>query len=321
MGKIVSTYQQLIADRNYLDFSGIQTEAYWLMKQHPDVLKDIRDRIQYLMIDEYQDTNYIQEQIVFLLAGEKQNICVVGDDDQGLYRFRGATIRNILEFPGKFPEGTCKIIKLAVNYRSNSDIVDFYNAWMKTTEFDKKHSFDWGKYRYDKRIIPHKTSTIKSKAVIRIAFDEGEEAWMAKNLDFINMLKESGKLKDLNQIAFLFRSVKNEKVTRLANYLEEHGINVYSPRSDMFFDRYEIKLFLGCLLLCFSDFTYNIQDRNFKFVDEPLCQYYEGCLTLTEEFLETEDGEPLAEMLGEISDYHSFMEKNTDYDERPSSNR
>lgn len=313
MGKIVSTYQQLIADRNYLDFSGIQTEAYWLMKQHPDVLKDIRDRIKYLMIDEYQDTNYIQEQIVFLLAGEKQNICVVGDDDQGLYRFRGATIRNILEFPGKFPEGTCKIIKLAVNYRSNSDIVDFYNAWMKTTEFDKKHSFDWSKYRYDKRIIPHKTSTIKSKAVIRIASDEGEEAWMAKNLDFINMLKESGKLKDLNQIAFLFRSVKNEKVTRLANYLEEHGINVYSPRSDMFFDRYEIKLFLGCLLLCFSDFTYNIQDRNFKFVDEPLCQYYEGCLTLTEEFLETEDGEPLAEMLGEISDYHSFMEKNTDY--------
>jgi DNA helicase-2/ATP-dependent DNA helicase PcrA len=108
MGNIVSTYQQLLADRNYLDFSGIQTEAYWLLKQHPEVLDEIREKIQYLMIDEYQDTNYIQEQLVFLLAGDKKNICVVGDDDQGLYRFRGATIRNILEFPSKFPScGYC----------------------------------------------------------------------------------------------------------------------------------------------------------------------------------------------------------------------
>ena len=313
MGNILAAYQKLLADRNYLDFSGIQTEAYWLMKQHPEVLQEIRDKIQYLMIDEYQDTNFIQEQIAFLLAGEKQNICVVGDDDQGLYRFRGATIRNILEFPGQFPDGVCKIVKLIVNYRSNSDIVDFYNEWMNTTAFDKKHSFEWDKYRYDKRIIPNEYSTLKSRSVIRIASDESEEAWMERNLEFIYMLKDSGKLKDLNQIAFLFRSVKNEKVTRLANYLEEHGINVYSPRSDMFFERYEIKLFLGCLLLCFSEFTYNIQDRNFKYVDENLCQYYEGCLEITEQYLESADGEPLAEMLGEISDYLSFMEKNTDY--------
>ena len=77
------------------------------------------------MIDEYQDTNYIQEQIVFLLGGGHQNICVVGDDDQGLYRFRGATIRNILEFPSKFEKDACAVIPLVVNYRSNSDIVDF----------------------------------------------------------------------------------------------------------------------------------------------------------------------------------------------------
>lgn len=313
MGNIVATYQQLLADKNFLDFSGIQTEAYGLMKNHPEVLQEIREKIKYLMIDEYQDTNYIQEQIVFLLAGEEKNICVVGDDDQGLYRFRGATIRNILEFPSKFQDGACKIVKLIVNYRSNSDIVDFYNEWMKTTEFDKNHSFSWDKYRYDKSIVPHKVSSMSSPAVIRIASDEGEEAWMVQNLEFINMLKASGKLKDLNQIAFLFRSVKNEKVTRLASFFEENGINVYSPRSDMFFDRYEIKLFLGCLLLCFSEFTYNIQDRNFKYVDESLCRYYEDCLELTEQFLETKEGEPLAESLGEISDYHSFMEKNTDY--------
>lgn len=313
LGNIIKTYQQLLADRNYLDFSSIQTEAYWLMKQHPDILQKIREKIQYLMVDEYQDTNFIQEQIVFLLAGEKKNICVVGDDDQGLYRFRGATIRNILEFPEKFPAGACKIVQLVVNYRSNSDIVDFYNAWMKTTEFDKKHSFVWGRYRFDKRIVPHEKSHIKSPAVIRIASDEGDEAWMEQNLAFVNLLRDSGRIKDFNQIAFLFRSVKNEKVTRLAQYFEEHGVNVYSPRSDMFFSREEVKLFLGCLLLCFSEYTYNLQDRNFKYVDEPLCQYYEGCLETAEKYLETEAGEPLAEMLGEIADLHSFMEKNTDY--------
>ena len=86
------------------------------------------------MVDEYQDTNFIQEQLVFLLAGERKNICVVGDDDQGLYRFRGATIRNILEFPQKFANGECRIIPLVINYRSNSDIVDFYNEWMATTD-------------------------------------------------------------------------------------------------------------------------------------------------------------------------------------------
>jgi len=315
MGNIVSAYQQLLEDRNYLDFSGIQTEAYWMMKQHKEILGEIQDKIQYLMIDEYQDTNYIQEQIVFLLAGEKKNICVVGDDDQGLYRFRGATIRNILEFPGKFPESVCKIIKLTVNYRSNSDIVNFYNQWMQTSDFDTKHSFVWGKFRHDKIIVPHEKTKLHSPTVIRITSEEEKEneAWLHMNLEFINKLRKSGKLKDLNQIAFLFKSVKNEKVTKLANYLEEHGINVYSPRSDMFFERYEIKLLIGCLLLCFSEFTYNIQDRNFNYVDESLCQYYEGCLELTEQFLETGVGESLAEMLGEICDYHSFMEKNTDY--------
>ena len=67
------------------------------------------------MIDEYQDTNYIQELIVFLIAGHSNNICVVGDDDQGLYRFRGATIRNILEFPQKFKDGECSIVPLNIN--------------------------------------------------------------------------------------------------------------------------------------------------------------------------------------------------------------
>ena len=131
---------------------------------NPPILEMLRSKITHIMVDEYQDTNFIQEQIVFLLAGNQKNICVVGDDDQGLYRFRGATIRNILEFPQKFQPGECKIIPLVINYRSNSNIVDFYNRWMVTTE-GSKFKFDWGKFRYNKRIEPHEQSSLKSLAM------------------------------------------------------------------------------------------------------------------------------------------------------------
>lgn len=115
-------------------FSSIQTEAYKLLIEEPSILEEIQQKIKYVMVDEYQDTNYIQELLVFLIAGKNRNICVVGDDDQGLYRFRGATIRNILEFPGHFAEGECKQVKLVTNYRSERQIIDFYNKWMSTTD-------------------------------------------------------------------------------------------------------------------------------------------------------------------------------------------
>ncbi len=133
LGRVLSVYQEMLEEGNLIDFSTIQTECYKLLMQNKQILEELQDKLQYLMIDEYQDTNYIQEQIVFLLGAKHHNICVVGDDDQGLYRFRGATIRNILEFPHKFENEGCKIIPLVVNYRSNSDIVDFYNEWISTT--------------------------------------------------------------------------------------------------------------------------------------------------------------------------------------------
>ena len=96
---VVEKYQSMLSERNLLDFATIQIECYKLLKEQPDILQALQQKLRYIMIDEYQDTNYIQEQLVFLLGGQRRNICVVGDDDQGLYRFRGATIRNILEFP------------------------------------------------------------------------------------------------------------------------------------------------------------------------------------------------------------------------------
>lgn len=88
LGRVLSVYQEMLEEGNLIDFSTIQTECYKLLMQNKQILEELQDKLQYLMIDEYQDTNYIQEQIVFLLGAKHHNICVVGDDDQGLYRFK-----------------------------------------------------------------------------------------------------------------------------------------------------------------------------------------------------------------------------------------
>jgi len=80
LGCVLEVYKEILEENNLMDFASIQTEAYRLMKDNPVVLQELQDKLHYIMIDEYQDTNYIQEQIVFLLGGERQNICVVGDD-------------------------------------------------------------------------------------------------------------------------------------------------------------------------------------------------------------------------------------------------
>jgi DNA helicase-2/ATP-dependent DNA helicase PcrA len=97
LAAITKEYRALLKENNALDFSLIQTMMWELLKDEY-VLNDLREKIQYLMIDEYQDTNRIQEQILLKLASPKNKICVVGDDDQALYRFRGATVENILRF-------------------------------------------------------------------------------------------------------------------------------------------------------------------------------------------------------------------------------
>ncbi|MDR1831465.1 MAG: ATP-dependent helicase [Fusobacteriaceae bacterium] len=312
LGSVLEIYQKVLSENNLMDFSAIQTEAYWLLKNNPSILAEIQNKIRYIMIDEYQDTNYIQEQIVFLLGGNHKNICVVGDDDQGLYRFRGATIRNILEFPAKFAEGECKIIPLVVNYRSNSDIIDFYNGWMATTD-GARFRFRWNKFRYDKTIEPHAKSTLKSPAVVKLASCEDMDEWCEKILGFIHDLMGSGKLVDYNQIAFLFNSVKHKRVAKLAQYLEENGVNVYSPRSDMFFQREEIRLMIGCLMLVFPKYVMGLEDETFKFLQPEHYEYYRGCVIAANTYLETAEAADFRNWIRRRGKLHARLKENTDY--------
>ena len=251
LGRCYQQYQRHLEAENCLDFSTIQVEALRLLGDQPHILDEIRAKIQYLMVDEYQDTNTIQERILFKLAEPDFNLCVVGDDDQGLYRFRGATIRNILEFPQNFSDGVCQQVKLTTNYRSHPDIIDFYNDWMDTLDW----TADGQTFRYQKTIVPNDAADFTDiPTALKVSGDPECENWHEEVLAFLYHLKDSGTLTDWNQVAFLFWSVRNEKVIALAEALEAGGIPVYSPRSNLFFDRTEIRLMIGALIFLFPQF-------------------------------------------------------------------
>lgn len=250
IGHLYETYQRLCADDNLLDFSSIQVEAFHLLDRHPEVLAGLQDQLRYLMIDEYQDTNTVQEKILLKLAAGHSNLCVVGDDDQGLYRFRGATIRNILEFPKNFPSGACKTVRLTTNYRSHPSIIRFYNEWMRLLDW---RGDDGTLFRFEKEIKPRVDTFPDTATVIRVTSDATQDDYHREVLTFLHHLQNSGKLDDLNQVAFLFRSVKSPKATALARFLEANGVPVFSPRSALFFEREEVQLILGALIFIFPN--------------------------------------------------------------------
>jgi len=310
LGEIMETYNAILDDENLMDFSRLQTEAYSLIKNNPVVLEKLQAKIKYLMIDEYQDTNYIQERLVFMLGQRTGNICVVGDDDQGLYRFRGATIRNILEFPQRFENGLCVQIPLEINYRSNSEIVGFYNDWMQNPG-----DFEWDNYRYEKMIVPKNGNVPGCPAVLKIGGSGDENKYHENVLAFINEMRNNGKVTDLNQIAFLFRSVKSPKAVKLAQYLEDKGVSVYSPRSDMFFERDEVKLVFGLLLFLFPNYIEKMQEKQFKFMDEELEKYFLHCIETVNELL-VSDKEKYRDILSWVKSYglrHQALDKSVDY--------
>ena len=118
-------YEAQLRSNNALDFDDLLIKTLELLSEHPPVLQYYQDKFDYVLVDEYQDTNIAQYQFVRLMAGSKRNLCVVGDDDQSIYGWRGADIRNILEFEKDFPD--CKVIKLEQNYRSTANILDAAN--------------------------------------------------------------------------------------------------------------------------------------------------------------------------------------------------
>ncbi len=125
MARIYQLYQKRLKEADAMDFDDLLVNTVRLFQQYPDVLSYYQNRFRYIMVDEYQDTNHAQYLFVSLLSMQHQNLCVVGDDDQSIYKFRGATIENILSFEKSFPEAY--VIRLEQNYRSTQNILDAAN--------------------------------------------------------------------------------------------------------------------------------------------------------------------------------------------------
>lgn len=128
-------YERTLKSNNALDFDDLIIKTLELLADNPPVLDYYRDKFRYILVDEYQDTNLAQYELVRLLTGERHNLCVVGDDDQSIYGWRGADIRNILEFEKDFPD--TKIVKLEQNYRSTGNILDAANQVIAHNESRK----------------------------------------------------------------------------------------------------------------------------------------------------------------------------------------
>ncbi len=126
IARVYEYYQALLRESNALDFDDIIVQTVRLLQKYEDVRADYQTRFKYVCVDEFQDTNVAQLQLTVLLSGQHRNLMVVGDDDQSIYRFRGATIENILTFDKTFPDA--KVIKLEQNYRSTQTILDAANA-------------------------------------------------------------------------------------------------------------------------------------------------------------------------------------------------
>ena len=138
IAKVYREYEAQMRANNALDFDDLLVKTVQLLQTQPDVLESYQERFRYIMVDEYQDTNTVQFQLVSLLAGKYKNLCVVGDDDQSIYKFRGANIRNILDFEHEYPDA--KVIKLEQNYRSTGNILNAANSVIANNRGRKEKS-------------------------------------------------------------------------------------------------------------------------------------------------------------------------------------
>ncbi len=225
------------------DLSLLQQKALETLDKYPasgSVFKHV-------IIDEYQDTNTIQERLFFKMAEGHKNICVVGDDDQALYRFRGATVENFVEFQQRCVDNlglTPRKIPLATNYRSRKEVVDFYTDFMGRCDWQKIGKRGEHYRVIDKDIQAHSTDTLPAV----IATNPGHPtACFAEIADLARDLVDTGKVSDPNQIAFLFPSLKSTQVPRMKEALEAVGFAVYAPRAGRFIEVDEAVAMFGAM--------------------------------------------------------------------------
>ena len=260
IGEAYKIYRDLLIEHNRVDFS-FQQRIFYDLLQNSGTRDKIASKIKYLLIDEYQDTNYIQEQIALSLVKPHNNLTVVGDEDQALYRFRGATVRNILEFETHFED--CRRIKLLENYRSHKVIIEHYNAFIQNIDWSNPESLI--QFRYpDKEVIPAR-STISPDypAVFCIWVDTlGQEA--ERFADMVEYLLKNKIINDPSDVALLMRSVMLEYSGPFIEALNRRNIKAFCPRAKAYFENEEIKILTACFALIFNFVGEDLDDYSHK---------------------------------------------------------
>lgn len=218
--RVYEQYQERLRAANAFDFDDLLVYAWLLLKQNKDVLDAYQKRFRYILVDEYQDTNHAQYAITQLLAAGHKNIMVVGDDDQSIYSWRGADIRNILEFEHDYPQA--HVVKLEKNYRSTATILDAANAVIANNA-----------KRKPKRLVA--TGDSGSKIQVYMASDERDEGrWIAGEIEH-----QKGNGFGYDQMAVFYRT--NAQSRMLEDMLLRAGIPYRIVGGTRFFDRAEIR--------------------------------------------------------------------------------
>ncbi len=218
--EVFREYQKRLKKNDALDFDDLLMKTLELMSEHPPVLDYYRRKFSYVLVDEYQDTNLAQYELVRLLGGDKRNVCVVGDDDQSIYGWRGADIRNILEFEKDYPDA--HVIKLEQNYRSTAAILDAANQVIAHNAGRKEKAL-WTEQPEGEKI-----------SVYRAQDERDEAAWICAQL---SALKKKGV--PPSQAAVLYRT--NAQSRALEEALVRSGIPYRVYGGMKFYDRKEVK--------------------------------------------------------------------------------
>jgi DNA helicase-2/ATP-dependent DNA helicase PcrA len=237
-----NNYIRILSEKNKIDFANLQRVALELLKSGQITESEFP---KYVMVDEFQDTNFIQERLVTKLASKLNNLCVVGDEDQSLYRFRGATVENILNFPEKWP--TVQEFNLDINYRSEPRIVDLYTRFIRSGNWEKNGR----RFRYNKNLEPSSFEESESPSILHIHGDS-KQSEAKKVASFIRHLKESENISDFSQVAILLNSVKQQYSGEFIDALQAQGIKAFCPRAKAFFENEEVGLVFAALAYIFD---------------------------------------------------------------------
>lgn len=223
IAEVYQKYQEELKKNNALDFDDLIFKTVDLFRTNADVLEYYQERFKYIMVDEYQDTNTAQFRLIELLAGKYKNLCVVGDDDQSIYKFRGANISNILDFESAFPGA--KVIKLEQNYRSTSHILDAANAVIRNNQGRKD-----------------KTLWTANGEGVPVVFHQYEQAYEEADGIVRDILKDD---RDYQDYAVLYRT--NAQSRLLEEKCIEHNVPYRLVGGVNFYQRKEIKDVLSYL--------------------------------------------------------------------------